>query len=111
MSASSRALLLGGACILALIALFAALWPAQARANPAADAACLHEGVLAEKLALARDKGMTMLEAVATVLADDHNARREQVVASSALLFHRFRRLSAEQAAFEFQLACMDDAQ
>lgn len=108
-SASSRALLLAGAGVLALISLFAAPWPAQA--NPAPDAACLHEGVLAEKLALARDKGMTIVEAVAAVLANDPNAKREQVAASAALLFHRFRRLSAEQAAFEFHLACLADAQ
>jgi hypothetical protein len=106
-----RALLLASACFQALISLFAAPSPAQAQVNLDQAAACMHEGILAKKLALARDNGMTMLAAVDAVLAEDRSARREQVAAHAALLFERFRRMPAEQAAFEFRLACMDDAQ
>lgn len=53
---------------------------------------------------------MTMAEAIEMVLSGDRTATREQVAAQAALLFQRFRRMPAEQAAFEFTLACMDDA-
>jgi hypothetical protein len=109
MPGHARALLLSGACLLVLVALAFAPWPAQA--NPAQDVVCLREGALAEKLALARDNGMTMPEAIEAVLSENLDARRERVAAQAALLFQRFRRLPVQQAAFEFQLACVDDAQ
>ena len=105
----ARARLLAGACLLTFAA--AAAMPIPVQASPAAEAACAQEGALAEKLALARDKGMTMNEAVDAVLAMDRNATRDQAAAVAALLFQRFRYLAADKAAFEFTLACMDDAE
>lgn len=69
----------------------------------------MREGALAEKLALARDNGMTMPEAIDAVLSENPDATREWVVAQAALLFQHFRRLPVQQAACEFQLACVDD--
>lgn len=109
MPGCARALLLSDACLLLLVALAFFPWPVQA--NPAQDAICLHEGTLAEKLALARDNGMTMPEAIEAVLSENPDATRERVAVQAALLFQRFRRLPVQQAAFEFQLACVDDAQ
>lgn len=111
MIARSRPLRLVSACFLALFLLFAILRPAPAQTDSYQAAACMQEGILAEKLALARDKGMTMSEAVEAVLVEDRSARREQVAAHAALLFKRFRRMPAEQVAFEFRHACTDDAQ
>jgi hypothetical protein len=105
---SARARLLAAVCLLGLVSVVVDLRPAQA--SPATEAACADEGALAERLALARDKGVTMNEAIDTVLTAGRNATREQVAAQAALLFQRFRRMPAEQAAFEFTLACMDDA-
>jgi hypothetical protein len=104
----ARARHLAGACLLTLAA---AVAPAPAQASPTTEAACAHEGILAEKLALARDKGMTMKEAVDAVLAEDRNATRDQAAAVAALLFQRFRYMPADKTAFEFTLACMDDAE
>ena len=109
MHGRARALLLSGACLLAPVALVFVPWPAQA--NSARDAICLREGAFAEKLALARDNGMTMPEAIEAVLSENPDATRERVAAQAALLFQRFRRLPVQQAGFEFQLACVDDAQ
>ena len=109
MSVRTHPLLLSGACLLVLVSIAAVPWPAQA--NPAQDAICLREGVLAEKLALARDTGMTMPEAIEAVLSENPDATRERVAAQAALLFQRFRRLPVKQVAFEFHLACVDDAQ
>ena len=103
------ALRLPGAILLALVSLALAPWPAWADSTQ--HGVCRHEGVLAENLARARDRGMNMGEAIDTVLASDPDATRELVSAQAALLFQRFRRMPAEQAAFEFQHACMDDAQ
>ena len=61
----------------------------------------MHEGILAEKLASAGDNGMTMLEAINAVLAENPSARRKQIAAHAALLLKRFRRMSPAQAAFE----------
>lgn len=104
----ARARLLAGACLLTLAAAAA---PIAALASPATQAACAQEGALAGKLAQARDKGMTMNEAMDAVLAEDRNATRDQAAAVAALLFQRFRTMPADNAAFEFTLACMDDAE
>jgi hypothetical protein len=106
---SARARLLVIACVLTFIVAVAAPGPAQS--SPAAEAACAREGLLAEKLALARDKGMTMNEAEDAVLTADRNATRAQAASIAALLFQRFRYMAADKAAFEFTLACMDDAE
>jgi len=103
------ALLLSSACLSVLVALAFVPWPVQA--TPTHDAVCFREGRLAEKLALARDNGMTMPEAIEAVLSENPDAMRERVVAQAALLFQRFRRLPVQQVAYEFQLACVDDVQ
>lgn len=106
--ARERKFVLIGACLL----LFGfTVAPLRGQPTPAHEAACLQEGVLAEKLALARDRGVTMSEAVDAVLFEHSDATRELVAAHATLLFGRFRRLPPEQAAFEFQLACMDETQ
>ena len=107
----SRTLRLVSACFVSLFSLFAVPQPAPAQMDLDQAAACMHEGMLAEKLALARDNGMTMSEAVEAVLIGDRSARRKQVAAHAALLFERFRRMPVEQVAFEFRHACTDDAQ
>ena len=109
MPGRARSLLLSGSWLLVLVALAFVPWPVQA--TPAQDAVCLREGGLAEKLALARDNGLTMPEAIEAVLSENPDATRERVAAQAALLFQRFRRLPVKQASFEFQLACVDDAQ
>ena len=111
MIARSRELRMSSACFLALGLLIAAPPPAPAQVNSDQAADCIHEGILAEKLAVARDSGRTMLEAIDAILAEDRSARRERVAAQAALLYERFRRMPVQQVAFEFRHACTDDAQ
>jgi hypothetical protein len=106
-----RALRMNSVCFLALALFLAALPPAKAQVSLDQSADCIHEGILAEKIAVARDSGRAMLEAVDAILAEDLSARRDRVAAQAALLYERFRRMPVQQVAFEFRHACTDDAQ
>jgi hypothetical protein len=83
----------------------------QALAQTHTDAGCEQEGKRAEKLALARDRGLNEQQAVNAVMKQEPGASRKELAEAAELLFHRFRRMAPEQAAFEFMASCLDEAQ
>lgn len=82
----------------------------QACAQMSADAGCEQQARHAGQLAEARDRGLSEQQAVDEVFAGDSSASSQELAESAQLLFHRFRRMPPEQAAFEFMAACLDEA-
>ncbi|MBK4735255.1 hypothetical protein [Noviherbaspirillum pedocola] len=82
----------------------------QASAQMSGDAGCEQQARHAGKLAEARDRGLSEQQAVNEVLAGEPAANRQEVAESAELLFHRFRRMPPDQAAFEFMASCLDEA-
>lgn len=100
---SARAILLA---LLAGVTTLGAMQPVSAA--PANETHCRAVGASAGRLAALRDTGRPLDDAVTTAAAGvptDQTALR----ASAALLFARFRRMSPENAEFEFYLDCLDD--
>lgn len=92
------------ACVMLLIC------AQQACAQMSADAGCEQQARHAGKLAETRDRGLSEQQAVDEVFAADPSASRQELAESAQLLFHRFRRMPPDQAAFEFMASCLDEA-
>lgn len=83
----------------------------QAYAGTASVDVCRQQGLVAERLAEARERGMSMQAAISSVIEYDPLASVTIVNEAADLLFHRFRYLPTEQVALEFMAACLDDAE
>ncbi|MDY7547214.1 hypothetical protein QN360_05580 [Glaciimonas sp. CA11.2] len=73
------------------------------------EVVCRSVGARAQAIAAARDQGKSMEEVIAsqrnvTGQADDKTTKE-----AAELLFHRFRQMTPEAAAFEFYMDCLDN--
>ncbi|MBC7513794.1 MAG: hypothetical protein H7234_05080 [Herminiimonas sp.] len=103
-ASSARAMLLallGGAATLGAVQ--------PALAAPANEAHCRAVGAAAGRLAALRDAGRPLDDAVTTAAAEGGPVDQAALRTSATLLFARFRRMSPENAEFEFYLDCLDD--
>ena len=99
------------ACLFALtvaIAMLGAVGPVAA--VPAVEQHCRAVGTDASEIAVLRDAGRSIDEAITTVAAKRSQPNSVALRSSAMLLFERFRRMSPANAEFEFYLDCLDDA-
>lgn len=94
-------------CLLMVMA--AAGTAVASAAAPLGEATCRAVGADAGRIAVLRDAGRSIEEAVASVSDDGSQSTPAARRIAAALLFARFRLMSPENAAFEFYLDCLDD--
>ncbi|GAC1432620.1 MAG: hypothetical protein NVSMB6_30510 [Burkholderiaceae bacterium] len=82
-----------------------------ALAMPATQDSCRQQGLAAEKLAVARDQGLSMNQAIEAVIKHDPDVNVPLLREAAKMLFHRFRYMPQQQVAFEFTAACLDEAE
>lgn len=70
---------------------------------------CRNVGARAHIIATARDQGKSMEEVIASLRKVAEQVDDKSLKEATGLLFHRFRQMTPDAAAFEFYMDCLDN--
>lgn len=101
----AAALTLRGCCLFLLLAADTFV---PAHADQIKELSCRQVGVQAQAIAEARDQGKSIEEILAALPSAVDSDQKKAIIEAGNLLFHQFRQMTPEAAAFEFYMDCLD---